>query len=115
MTVVKFLRTIKPTLVRRDGWIVALLRSLEVTRTAGHRCRGFFSVFGALPQGAVGDPAWKDTFLSAPKDLLRDSYTDLFTGQTIHPALDRDARQTVCPGDFCSSSGCHIRSRDLKE
>ncbi len=53
----------------------------------------FFAGFEALPEGAAGDTAWRDTFLTAPNWLLKDRYVDLFTGQRICPDRDRDARQ----------------------
>jgi (1->4)-alpha-D-glucan 1-alpha-D-glucosylmutase len=53
----------------------------------------FFTGFGILPQGAAGEPAWSDTFLSVPPDLLQEHYMDLFTGQTIRAYCGRDAQQ----------------------
>ena len=53
----------------------------------------FFTGFGMLPQGAAGESAWSDTFLSVPPNLLQEDYVDLFTGQTVRADCERDARQ----------------------
>jgi len=53
----------------------------------------FFTGFGMLPQGAAGESAWSDTFLSVPPNLLQEYYLDLFTGQTIHAYYERDGQQ----------------------
>jgi (1->4)-alpha-D-glucan 1-alpha-D-glucosylmutase len=53
----------------------------------------FFTGFGMLPQGAAGDSAWSDTFLSLPPNLLQEYYVDLFTGQRVHADCARDAQQ----------------------
>jgi (1->4)-alpha-D-glucan 1-alpha-D-glucosylmutase len=53
----------------------------------------FFTGFGMLPQGAAGESAWLDTFLSVPPNLLQEYYVDLFTGQTVRADCERDAQQ----------------------
>ena len=53
----------------------------------------FFTGFGILPQGAAGESAWSDTFLSVPPNLLQERYVDLFTGQTVYADCERDAQQ----------------------
>jgi (1->4)-alpha-D-glucan 1-alpha-D-glucosylmutase len=53
----------------------------------------FFTGFGMLPQGAAGESAWSDTFLSVPLNLLQEYYVDLFTGQTVRADCERDAQQ----------------------
>jgi maltooligosyltrehalose synthase len=53
----------------------------------------FFSGLGMLPQGATGEPAWSDTFLSVPGNLLEEYYVDLFTGQTVRAYCERSAQQ----------------------
>jgi (1->4)-alpha-D-glucan 1-alpha-D-glucosylmutase len=59
----------------------------------------FFTNFGMLPQGATGESAWSETFLSVPSNLLQEYYMDLFTGQTVRADLERDARQ-LCMTDI---------------
>jgi maltooligosyltrehalose synthase len=53
----------------------------------------FSQAFGMLPQGAAGESAWSDTFLSVPPNLLQEYYVDLFTGQTVRADCERDAQQ----------------------
>lgn len=59
----------------------------------------FFTGFGILPQGATGESAWSDTFLSVPGNLLQENYVDLFTGQTVRANCERDAQQ-ICMSDI---------------
>jgi len=59
----------------------------------------FFAGLGKLPEAAVGEPAWRDTYLSAPPGMLRARYVDLFTGAKISADLDRDRRQ-LCVDDL---------------
>jgi (1->4)-alpha-D-glucan 1-alpha-D-glucosylmutase len=53
----------------------------------------FFTAFGALPEAAAGEMAWRDTYLSAPAGILRERYIELFTGMEIRTDLDRDRHQ----------------------
>ena len=54
----------------------------------------FFMSLGAVPtQSAVGAATWASTFLSAPGELLRERYIDLFTGRTIAPDRSGDTQQ----------------------
>jgi maltooligosyltrehalose synthase len=55
---------------------------------------------GLPPQSAVGAATWANTFLSAPGELLRESYLDLFTGRTITPDHGRDAQQLAMADIF---------------
>jgi len=59
----------------------------------------FFTGFGMLPQGAAGESAWSDTFLSVPPDLLQKCYVDLLTGQTVRAYCERD-RQQLCMSEI---------------
>jgi len=52
-----------------------------------------FTDLKMLPRGAAGEEAWSDTFLSVPPTLLREYYTDLFTGQTVRAYCERDEQQ----------------------
>lgn len=77
----------------RSRCVVALARShgdQQVIVAAGR----FFATMGDSPaQAAVASATWANTFLSAPGELLRERYVDLFTNRTIVPDLARDARQ----------------------
>jgi (1->4)-alpha-D-glucan 1-alpha-D-glucosylmutase len=59
----------------------------------------FFATLGTLPQEAISERTWRDTFLSAPTGLLQQYYVDLFTGHTIRTDQERDARQ-LCMTDI---------------
>ncbi len=59
----------------------------------------FFAEFDALPEGAVGDRPWQETFLSVPPGMLHERYVDLFTGRAIHADRARDRRQ-MCMADI---------------
>lgn len=75
----------------RRHHVVAFARSSgdqQVIAVAGR----FFMALGASAEAAAG-AVWNNTFLSAPRDLLRERYVDLFTGGTITADLGRDARQ----------------------
>ena len=82
----------------RETNLIAFVRGTpedHVIAAAGR----FFTRFGALPGGAAGEAAWRDTYLSAPAGLLRPRYVDLFTGTEIAADLDRDGRQ-LCMADI---------------
>jgi len=59
----------------------------------------FFAEFDALPEGAIGDRPWQDTFLSVPAGMLHERYVDVFTGHEIDADRGRDRRQ-LCMADI---------------
>lgn len=79
--------------------VIAFARSLGDRQVIVAAAR-FFMALGRLPESAIGNRTWADTFISAPENFLHGRYVDLFTGQTVHAALDRDARQLAAAEVF---------------
>jgi (1->4)-alpha-D-glucan 1-alpha-D-glucosylmutase len=77
----------------RRRHVVAFARTLGDQQLIAIAGRFFMSLGGLPAQSAVGTATWASTFLSAPGELLRESYLDLFTGRTIAPDRGRDAQQ----------------------
>jgi maltooligosyltrehalose synthase len=42
---------------------------------------------------AAGDEVWADTFLAVPEDLAETAWRNVFTGDTLEPAVTYDDRQ----------------------
>jgi len=81
--------------------VVAFARTLgddQVIAVAGR----FFMGLGRAPgrHSTVGAANWANTFLSAPGDLLRERYVDLFTGRMIATSPGRGARQLAMADIF---------------
>jgi (1->4)-alpha-D-glucan 1-alpha-D-glucosylmutase len=84
----------------RRHHVVAFARSRgdeQVIAVAGR----FFMGLGDAPEkSAVGTATWANTFLSAPREMLRKRYVELFTGETVVTDLNRDARQLAMADIF---------------
>jgi (1->4)-alpha-D-glucan 1-alpha-D-glucosylmutase len=84
----------------RRRHIVALARTSGDQQLIAVAGRFFMSLDGGPQQSPVGTATWANTFLSAPGELLRESYFDLFTGRTISPDRGRDAQQLAMADVF---------------
>jgi (1->4)-alpha-D-glucan 1-alpha-D-glucosylmutase len=84
----------------RRRHVVAFARSRGGRQVIAVAGRFFMGMGGAPARSAVGAAAWAATFLSAPPDLLRERYVDLFTGKSVTPDLGRDAQQLALADIF---------------
>ena len=85
----------------RGGNVIAFARGVASDHVIVAADR-FFAGFGALPEAAAGEEAWRDTYLSAPSGMLHRRYVELFTGAEIAADLDRDRRQLFLADIFAS-------------
>jgi len=83
----------------RRHHVVAFARSRGDQQVVAVAGRFFMDMTSAPAQSAIGTANWADTFLSAPPDLLREQYVDLFTGKTI-TTCGGEARQLAMADIF---------------